>query len=214
MLLLAGGTLPARADLIQTGGFEDPSPAGTWALFDSEQLGRVGLRQPFGASDRLPVRPGGRGPASTWSWTPTETTATSSWPRVSPPPWGPTTLFALPFRPPATGRHRQNILEVGIGGSDLFDIFQGVAASASGSGLRQTAWTYYTLDFVATSSLTTTPGFRDAGYDDSLGSLLDDVSVIGASAAAPEPGALLLVGSSLGGLALWRRRRKLRFARA
>ena len=34
------------------------------------------------------------------------------------------------------------------------------------------------------------------------------------SGAAPEPGTLLLVGSSLGGLAYWRRRRKLRSARA
>ena len=203
LLLAVLGPGVARADLIQTGGFEDPSPAGTWALFNSASLAGWGsanllelqtssLFGPAAEGSQYMELDSNRGDGNLFM---TQAFATSIGSRY-------TLTFAFSARP----GHSQNILEVGIGGSSAFDIFQGVVAQGSGSGLRQTAWTYYTLDFVATSTQTLI-GFRDAGSDDSLGTLLDDVSVSGGGAAAPEPGTLLLVASSLGGLAAWRRRR-------
>ena len=211
LLLLGVGPSRARADLIQTGGFEDPSPTGTWALFDSGSLAgwdsgnllelqTAALFGPAAEGNQYMEMDSNRGDGNQFLTQSFATTLGASY----------SLRFAFSARP----GHGQNILEVGIGGADAFDIFQGVVASASGSGLAQTAWTYYTLDFVATGGLTRI-GFRDAGSDDSLGTLLDDVSVSGGAAAStPEPGTLILVASSLGGLAAWRRRRKRVSARA
>ena len=203
LLGLAGGQ--AQADLIQTGSFENPVPAGRWGSFrassvagwdspDMLEFQKSSLFGPAAEGNQYLELDSKRRDRNHFL---TQAFSTSIGTRY-------TLRFAFSPRP----RHADNILEVGIGGLNDFSLFQGIVARASGAGLRQTAWTYYTLDFVATGTQTRI-GFRDAGRDDALGSLLDAVSVTAVTAATPEPGTLVLLASSLGGLAAWRRRRKL-----
>ena len=208
-LLLVVTAFPAHADFIQTGSFEAPSPAGNWGLFNSSvvsgwdspnllEFQTASLFGPAAEGVQYIELDSNRGDGNQFI---TQNLATSIGDRY-------TLRFAFSPRP----GHTQNILELGIGGPDAFDLFQGVVAQGSGSGLRQTAWIYYTFDFVATGTQTRI-GFRDAGADDSLGTLLDDVSVTGGVASAPEPGTVVLLASSLIACAAWCRRRIIGIAR-
>ncbi|MBU1449527.1 MAG: DUF642 domain-containing protein [Proteobacteria bacterium] len=203
-LLCLSYTGLANADLMQAGGFENPSLSGSWGLFNSSsvtgwdspnllEFQKSTLYGPAAEGSQYMELDSNRGDGNQFV---TQTFSTSIGARY-------TLRFAFSPRP----GHGENILEVGIGGLGDFSLLQGIMAQGSGVGLRQTAWTYYTLDFVATGSQTRI-GFRDAGRDDSLGTLLDDVSVSGGAASAPEPATLLLVAGPLAGLAAWRRRRQ------
>ena len=210
-LLLALSSLgAASADQIQVGGFENPSLNGRWSLFASSSVSgwasnnmlefqSSALFGPAAEGSQYMEMDSNRGDGNQFM---TQILSTSIGASYS-------LRFAFSPRP----GHSQNILEVGIGGLDDFDLYQGIVAQGSGTGLRQTAWTYFTLDFVATSSQTRI-GFRDAGSDDSLGTLLDDVSISGGAASAPEPATLLLMAGPLAGMAAWRKRRRKKAARA
>lgn len=197
---------PAAADLIETGSFEDPSLAGNWSSFDSSQVdgwdssSRIEIQGsslfgPAASGNQYVELDSNRGDGNSYILQTLETVAGEHY----------TLSFAFSARP----GHYDNAVEVVIGGANDFNIYSGIVASASGTGQSQTDWHYYSIDFVATGTQTQI-GFRDAGADDSLGSLLDDVTVTGTgggSGAVPEPGSLILLASGLGGLTAWRARR-------
>lgn len=98
--------------------------------------------------------------------------------------------FAFSPRPGVS----DNVLEVWWGGS-LIDTI-----AASGVGLSNTQWTYYTYQ-VQASGTTTRLEFGDAGVSDSLGTFLDDVRVV------PEPASIAFL-AIVGAIAVGRRRRE------
>ncbi len=90
-----------------------------------------------------------------------------------------------------------NILEVGIW-SPAGDhwLVHDNSIAASGVEFYETDWKYYTYTFIADADYARV-SFRDAGADDSVGTLVDDVSVF----SAPEPATMLLLSMGLIGLA-------------
>ncbi len=205
VLILAA---PAAADQIQTGGFENPAMGGSWGLSWSNNVAGWDSTQILEfQTDRLW---GGRYAAAQGSqWMELDSNRGDGNPFVI------QTIateigrdYTLRFAFAARPGWSENVLEVGIGNLSTFEVFRGVVASANYSGRAEMNWDYYTINFTALSSQTRI-GFRDAGADDSMGTLLDDISLVaGASGSVPEPGSLLLLGSALGGLATWRRLRR------
>ena len=86
-----------------------------------------------------------------------------------------------------------NALDISWGGAPV-DVL-----TANGSGRSNTVWQYHTYQLTATSDSTRLE-FGDASASDSLGTFLDDVSVV----VVPEPAGLILL---TGGLVLALRRR-------
>ncbi|MBU0638632.1 MAG: DUF642 domain-containing protein [Planctomycetes bacterium] len=85
--------------------------------------------------------------------------------------------FAFSPRPGVS----DNVLEITWDGQVLDTL------TADGSGLCNTDWQYYTYAVTATAD-TTVLGFGDRSVSDSLGTFVDDVSVV-----VPEPASLILL---------------------
>jgi hypothetical protein len=94
----------------------------------------------------------------------------------------------------------QNVLDVGINGA--------MTRYSKGSTSPTLNWEYFTLSFIGTGSdviYFADGGLATPGINNTLGTLLDDVSVT--AQAVPEPGTLGLFGIGMLGLAFAARRR-------
>jgi hypothetical protein len=201
MVMVAGGGV-ARADSISMGSFEDPVLNRNWVSLAPGQVPgwqsaariEIQTRRLFGPAahgDQYAELDSGRGDGNALLFQDLATII------------GQTYTLRVAFSP--RPGHKDNQLGVWIGipnGPGLID-----RLLASGTGGSRTVWSYHTVNFVATSEVTRI-GFRDAGRDDSFGTLIDDVSLtpliedVSLNALAevgsmPEPGSLILLASGL-----------------
>lgn len=201
MLLLC--TSPSMANLLVNGGFEQHEVQGSWAIYDaipgwtleagpSIELQRgVGGWSAYEGEQWIELDSDESGPGGGWfegelgSTTVSQDIATEA---------GRSYLLGFAFSPrPGV---EDNHLLVEFAGEAVFE------ATTSGVGLGDTQWEYYELIVTASSDLTTLR-LSDLGISDTLGTLVDGVSLI----ALPGP-AVLGVLPMLALLPAPRRRRR------
>lgn len=193
LAILLGAAVPANADLIENGGFEDPEIAsGTYALYDmipgwylvgegDIEIQNNVAGSPYEGDQFVELD-------STQPSTIGQDVTTVGGQQY-------TLSFAFAGRP-GTNLASDNVMRVTWGGIELFNM---AAPDFTPN------WTVYSFDVTAASALTTlTFGDLSVNAQNSYGVYLDDVRLV---RKIPEPATLGLLGLGLLGIGLSRRRR-------
>lgn len=192
--LLLFSALPANADLIVNGGFEDPELRyNTWDLFDTipgwglmDEIGQIEIQNNVAGSPyegRQFVELDSTEPSTIYQWV--NTVAGQNY----------VLSFAFAARP-GTSIPNDNVMSVSWGGAEIFSM---AAPDFTPN------WTVFTLHVTADSAITRlTFGDLSPNSQNSYGVYLDAVSLV---TKVPEPGTLGLLGLGLVGLGLVRRKK-------